>query len=529
VLLAVGLLISLPVFLFGVPYGLDLPHHYRIAQGFQEALAGGNFYPSWLASTNGGYGDPSLRFYPPALYYLLSCARLLTGDWYYASLLSIALLTLTGCLGIYLWARTLLADWRYAVIAALVYSLAPYHANELYQAGMYGQYAAACILPFTFAFAERIIQHRRLSDVAGCGLSYGLLILFHVPLAVLSTITLAIYCLLRLTETRRFVSLYRLTAGALLGVALSCCYWLPVMRELKWKFPSGAGQGEWFNYRNNFLFQQSPSEMSNFLLPMLTAGTILIAAPAAILFFKRDRKALAPALAALCAFLMATPLSRPLWDALPILQETQFPWRWMTPLSACLSILVALSFPALASLRRTRWRPFALALMGLLVIALSFTVLQLMRGATFRGHAAFNGFVDSLPGSATNKDFLPIWASEPRPMNLRVEAGERSVDVSEWSAERRVFQIDAGLASEARLRTFYYPYWVATSGQQVLPTKPADDGALLIGVPQQAATINVEFREPLSSKVAGAVSLAGLFAALGLLLSQRLQQRRART
>jgi len=91
--IAIGLIGSIALYLYGVPYGVDLPHHYRLAQGFFESIKGGDLYLSWLSSTNDGYGDPSVRFYPPALYYILSVFRLITGDWYIASLLALSLLT----------------------------------------------------------------------------------------------------------------------------------------------------------------------------------------------------------------------------------------------------------------------------------------------------------------------------------------------------------------------------------------------------------------------------------------------------
>src|SRR6185312_2449514 len=103
--IAIGLFGSAAVYLYGVPpYLGDLPHHYRLAQGFFESIMAGDFYPSCRASTNGGYGDPSVRFYPPAIYYTLSFFRLLTRDWYIATLLTLSLLPVLGCLGMYLWA-----------------------------------------------------------------------------------------------------------------------------------------------------------------------------------------------------------------------------------------------------------------------------------------------------------------------------------------------------------------------------------------------------------------------------------------
>jgi len=358
-----------------VPYGVDLPHHYRLAQGFFESIKGGDLYPSWLSSTNDGYGDPSVRFYPPALYYILSVFRLITGDWYIASLLTLSLLTTIGGLGMYLWASSL-TDQSYAVLAALLYMLSPFHANEMYQAGLYPQYACASVLPFVFAFTERIIANRRWRDAGGLGISYGMLILFHLPLALLGSVAVGVYALVRLAQSFSRRSLFQLFAGVLSGLTFSSCYWLPMLLELKWKSPSGSGQDKWFDYKNNFVFHPSPNEMGDYWIPILTIATFLMALPAVVLIVRRNRQALAPALVALITFLMATSLSKPVWDAFPALQETQFPWRWLTLTSAALSILVVISLPELTQVWRTRLRPLSFALLGMTLVALSFTVLQ---------------------------------------------------------------------------------------------------------------------------------------------------------
>ncbi|HBB89531.1 MAG TPA: hypothetical protein DC047_18150 [Blastocatellia bacterium] len=509
---AIGLFGSLALYLYGVPYGLDLPHHYRMAQGFFESIKGGDLYPSWLSSTNGGYGDPSVRFYPPALYYTLSFFRLLTGDWYFATLLTLSLLTVIGGTGMYLWASAL-TDQRYAVLAALLYMLAPFHTNEIYQAGMYPQYAAASVLPFVFAFTERVIAGNRWRDAGGLGLSYGLLILFHLPLALLGSVAISVYALIRLVQSFSRRAAYQLIAGALSGLAMSCGYWLPMLLELKWKSPSGSGQSQWFDYKHNFIFRPSPNEMGDWWIPIITTTTLLMAVPAVVLFAKRNRKALAPALVALLTFLMATALSKPIWDALPALQETQFPWRWLTITSACLSMLVTISLPELVQIGRTRLRPLALLLLGITAIALSFTVFQVIRAAKFQNRSTFDQMVAALQGSDTNKDFLPIWVSDrPAIMAQPVEAPGRDVRVTEWSATQREFEIGAGVSTEVRLRTFYYPYWKATAEGKPLSTGPANDGALLVSVPATATTVHVNFVEPTSTYLAGALSTLGLLA-----------------
>ena len=506
----VALLASLPLLVYGAPFVGDLLHHYRTVWAFYDSILNGNFYPSWHPGTNDGYGDVSVRFYPPGIYYILCIARLLTRDWFFASLLSGILLTTLGSVGMYYWARSFVSHY-YALAAGLLFMLAPFHANELYQAGMYGQYAAVNVLPFAFAFADRIIHGGRARNVAGLSASYGLIILLNVPVAVLGSMAIALYSLVRLFQSFKLTALYQLVTGALLGATLSCFYWLPVLRELKWKFPSGAGQGEWYNYNNNFLFQTSPSIMANYILPLLASATLAMSIPATILLLKKDKKALAPALVALFGFFMSTRLSKPVWQLSAALQETQFPWRWMTITSLCLSLLVTLSLPELYSLRLTRWRPLSLALIGLVLIALSFTILQLIRGASLFHRVDFNAKVQLEKGTPTNTDFLPVWArGKARSMKTEVEVPQRTVTVNDWSPERKAFTIESGPETEARLKLYYYPYWLAQANGQQLATRPADDGALLVRVPKDRSEVVVKFTEPKSSFISGVVSACAL-------------------
>jgi hypothetical protein len=216
---------------------------------------------------------------------------------------------------------------------------------------------------------------------------------------------------------------------------------------------------------------------------------------------------------------MSTALSKPIWDSLPILQETQFPWRWMTITSACISLLTALGLAEMYSMWRLRLRALSIVFTGLVLFALTFTIFQLMRGAILSDRAEFNQKVEWLKGSKTNQDFLPVWAKgQVRSMNSEVEAPNREVTVLEWSAERKIFSLEAGQGTDVRLKTYYYPYWLASANSTPLVTTPADDGALMVRVPSEKTTIEVKFTEPLSSYIAGSVSIVTLLMIVSLLV-----------
>src|SRR5215212_1138773 len=170
--------VIVPAVLWGIPSNLDLTNHFRFALPFYDAIASGNFYPSWLAESNGGYGDPSFRFYPPAFYYLLAASRFLVGNWYDATLIVFIVFSVASGLGIYLWARSFLSS-QTAAWAGIFYALAPYHINQLYQAAMLAEWAGSAVLPFVFAFVDRVIRRGKPRDIAGLSISYGLLLFTH--------------------------------------------------------------------------------------------------------------------------------------------------------------------------------------------------------------------------------------------------------------------------------------------------------------------------------------------------------------
>src|SRR4029079_755971 len=160
VLVLVAIVAIVPICLWGIPVGGDLANHFRFALPFYDSIHNGHFYPGWLAESNAGYGDPRFRFYPPGLYYLLAAVHTVS-SWYTATVISFVCLSIVGSLGVYLWARTTQSQST-AMWAGILYTFAPYHLNELYQASLLSEYAASAVLPFVFLFIDRICTRPRI-------------------------------------------------------------------------------------------------------------------------------------------------------------------------------------------------------------------------------------------------------------------------------------------------------------------------------------------------------------------------------
>jgi 6-pyruvoyl-tetrahydropterin synthase related domain len=516
-----------PAILWGVPASRDLQHHFRLALAYKESFSQYNFYPGWLAEANNGYGDVSLRFYPPGLGFLLAGMRTLIESWYATALIAFTLLTLTGGVGVYLWAGNFY-DPRIAMWAGVIYIFMPYRINELYQSSLLAEYAAAAVLPFVFAFAEKVCREGGRRNVAGLAASYALLVLTNLPMTIIGSYALAVYVILRVDRKNLWPALARFAGAMALGLAASACFWVTVVAELSWLRPDN----ETAFSRVNFIFasfRPHQGDTNIWYGNLVVLATLALTLPALILF-RRDAskpKVGFQSLAILAgfSFLMSTVISLPLWEILPRLKDVQLPWRWLAVTSAACAVLAAASIPRWKEIAQSNRRPLALLAAGCVFASLAFTS-HPIREAKYISASKLEQVVTTTQGLPSIGPWYPKWVAEKfEVMPQQVSAGDRTITVSTWDSERRVFQVTAGAATDARVHTFYYPHWIASAGGRPLATRPDQDGTLLVSLPAEAATVDLSFHEPLRSKISMIVSLLGTVMILLLVVPARKRKR----
>ena len=499
-----------PAIFWGIPSNLDLTNHFRFAVPFFDAIVAGDLYPGWLAESNGGFGDPSFRFYPPAFYYLLAASRYLIGNWYDATLVVFAIVAIVGGLGMYFWARSFLTPST-AAWASVLYALAPYHVNQLYQAAMLAEWAGAAVLPFVFGFVDRVCERGRSRDIAGLAACFGLLILTHLPMSVIGSMTLLVYALVRIQGSGKIRKLTKLSFAVILGLSVSAVYWITMVSELGWIAADNIDTKPSHSY--DFLLSTfSPDNLSVWWMNILALMTLLLCAPAFLFLFRSAaplRRATRPVIVAgAFALFMCLPLSWPVWRVIRPLQDTQFPWRWMAVVSMVASIIAAAALPlVMGKLDRVK----RLLIFGAMVVSVAFTFSHSIREAQYFSRARFESMVSDVRGTPSIEYWTPIWAhSNLQKMPTEVVAAGREVTVTSWQPEHRKFSVAAGTAAEARVKTFYYPHWIARNESGVLTTRADSDGALLISLPQNATSIELDFHEPRRTRFSTITSLSGL-------------------
>jgi hypothetical protein len=227
-------LLLLPSLLLGVNQTDSSAYNYVWAKQFAGLTRSGQVYPRWLPDSFGGLGSPAFVFYPPLAFFLDALVNIFTLDAmpvpYRLALTSTLLLWLSGA-AMQAWLRGAVRP-AVAFAAALAYMAAPFHMTDHYWRGAFAEFSFFAVLPFLPLAIS--VAAREWRGVAGVALSFALLILAHLPTALLTAITvLPIYTLYAAARRGRLrpaiLALLRCGVGVALGLGLAAIYLVPAL------------------------------------------------------------------------------------------------------------------------------------------------------------------------------------------------------------------------------------------------------------------------------------------------------------
>ncbi len=351
-LLLLSLLAALPLWtgpgLVNTRGGGDSPFLFFRLQQLVTNLHDGVFPARWMPDAAYGLGYPFFNYYASLPYYFGAIFNFLGFDL----LISIKIVQTLGfafaAFAMFRW-----ADWHFSTrsiswLIAIAYLYAPFHFVNVYVRGdSLSEFYAFIFYPLSLLAIERALAAPRL--FYGLALAYGGLILTHNASALIFSPFALIYALIQILQSKlrpKKQSLLSLMAGLGLAFALSAWFWLPALGESNLAQLDVQTTG-YFNYAEHFrsvdLVQGSigfdysiataPGSNTPFAMGLIqTLGTALGLIALAVTWRRDQNKSLRVfALIGLgLSTFMITPLSRVLWDHLPLLPFTQFPWRFLS-------------------------------------------------------------------------------------------------------------------------------------------------------------------------------------------------------
>ncbi len=527
-LIFVGLLVTLvmlPMPLLGIPDGYDLFQHMRFAVTFHEAILNGDFFPGWGAADNYGFGSIGIRYYPPVSHYLMAFTQMLTKDWFDTFWINSFFWMYLGCAGVYFWAKEWLSSWQ-SVVAVIVFLVVPYHTLQIYEYVLYSEFAALGILPFCFLFATRIVSRNRFIDAILFSISYSLLLLTHIPLTIIGSIGLGIYILFLIDWRQPKKTIVNFIIAFGLSLSATAFHWLRVVTEIGWvKLNSpeyyAAGAYDYKKYFFPLIYSSYDKYVPKmlWLLDISVIFSILLILPLTVYLILQiissdktrhsERKILyALSVTGLFSiFIMSVP-SYFIWNAFPLLQKIQFPWRWLSLAALIGAMSFTFAFFQLIS-RSKNFKKLIIYAGLLLILAMPlFDFTQFILFSEPLTREKFAEKIAAMPREEGCDCWWTVWTKkEAFDKREKVDAASRFVNINRWDSESREFTVGKGASVIIRIATFYHPHWKAEVNGQAVEVQKDDDGSILIPVSDGESSVKLYFQEPLKLNIALGISL----------------------
>ena len=493
--------------------------------------AGGMWSARWFPDLAGGRGYPFLSFYAPLSFWMSGALHALglpvTACWKVV----VVLATVLGAGGAYRLARA--ATGREgASAAALLWVYAPYRLRDLWTRGDLAEIVALAWLPWVLAATVDAVRRPEPRRVVRAGAFGAAAIVSHNIAGLYAGLAMAAASAVALVALRAEAGWRRRVGAAVLGgvaaLLLSAFFWVPALAERRWVQLDRLRSG-YFGTEQHFVsfgslfalsrparvFVEGQGEAMSFELGIGLAFAILG------LLALRDRRvrlhATLGAVLLLGGSLLATRVTAPLYEALPLLQYGGLPWRALGPASLGAALLGGIGIGAVLEGRGTALRNAGLAVVAAATIGTVSDLLGPLREIAVTppllDPAAYRaaGFTASAAD-----EYLPIWAMAREAIPFRdglASTGPATFQNVRRGVARWSFDVEAAADVTIVCEDFFYPGWAVTrEGRRVEAFPRPGSGHLQI--PWAAGRAHVEaVLQPLPARrIALVISLMAFIA-----------------
>ena len=539
----------------------DARHSVYFLVEFDRAFRGGAPWPIWAPDLAVGFGYPLWLIYAPLAYFVGEGFHLLGLGFVAATKATWALGFILGALGTYRLARRW---WGPAagLVASVAFTYAPYHLVQIYVRAALAEFMALAWLPWVALALVALWDAPGPRRAALAALTIAALLMLHtVSMLTFVPLIAGMVLVLWLRDLRaRDAGRPRwpkavawMAAAAALGGLLAAIFLIPMLLERGYIVES-----QWvsatYNYRNHFIYPAqfiSPAwgfgysvpgrgDGMSFQLGLAIIPIALIGAAAAVwrraVSLPRRTEAAFLALVSAAALVMMTPASTALWDALPLVEMIQFPWRLLAIEVFTLALLAGVAAHWLTargdSTQPRRLTAIILALM-LLLVSLPYVRAQRVPVEPWRETplAVFDfemNFKD-MRGMTRWSERQPLDEDSPliaqylageEIRRAAIVVGEGSIVAQEAGALRARATVQADGPVRLRFYTYYFPGWRATvDGRPVALAPDPPNGLIGLDLPAGEHQVEVRFGATPTRALAAGVSIAGLVIVLALRLA----------
>ena len=551
--------------------GGDSPFLLQRTLDMAENLRHGIFPARWMAHAAYDLGYPFFNHYAALPFYLSGGLTALGLSPLLAIQATQTLGFLLAALTLALWARRVYGNRWATLLAVAAYTFAPFHLVNVYVRGdSLSEFWAFVWYPLILWTLDRVAEHPTLRRVTLAALSYAALILTHNVSALIFAPFALLYAAIqrvgestqqregekaekregksanRISRSTQYV--VRLISPFLLAFLLTAWFWIPAIGETGYGQMGPEFTAGYFHYSNHFrglnlvqrtfLFDYSvagdATAAGPFAMGGVQAALALLGAGALIWQIgesakKRESESATHILRSTqYAFIlfslglstfMITPLSTPLWEHLPLLATTQFPWRFLS----VQALFTAMATAALANRRegekaekRESDSRFAQhAVPAFLIVCLALAALGALRperllitadDVTWDPLLLYEAFTGNI-GTTIRYEYLP---RDVKPRLYLSEAVVDGVDAAQPIADggvmatavllerlpdRQTWQLTAAGDAPVTFPLIWWPGWQAEVDGVVADAYPmTGSGRLTVDLPAGEHTVTLQLR-----------------------------------
>ncbi|MBC8170101.1 MAG: hypothetical protein H7X77_00445 [Anaerolineae bacterium] len=513
-------------------------HLYRLI-ALDHALSDGTLWARYTPGLVYGYGAPFFNYYSPlSLYPLLALHKLglvpvqawLWGMAGYMLIAAVGAYLLGSVWGASLPPNPLSIKWRgganarrslgdiAGLVTAAAYVYAPYSLFDALWRGTVSEYAALALLPYVLWTLTRLARSGHWRDWLLTVIAFTLFVPMHNVVTLHGAALIGVYALFLwwINSNRSLMQGVIILSPLVVGMMLTAFFWLPALTETSYvKLDAITATLPEIDVTRNLTDLSSvfalpitadPTQMQPPLAIALSWTQIALAGAAVVLVkWQKGRSNTAPlrAFVFLCVGLIAllvfmnTRASAVIWETVPLIRYSQFPWRLVGLASLLLALLAGIGVSLL--LERIQSRTCQLAIAGIAlatVIVYGYpylyplylpevnpqTIVDSQNFERESGYVATSSF----------GEYLPVWNFEAPDANRLVERFQQSEIIARLEAVEGVTVHEAtwghtwgSLRLEAEQETtltfdwFYFPGWQATLDGQPLEIAPTEGVGLL--------------------------------------------------
>ena len=465
----------------------------------------------WSEDLGFGFGYPLFNFYPPLPYLFGQVIHWIGFSFVDTVKVLVVLNFLVSGILMYILAKEFWGK-RGGLISAVFYVYAPYHAVDIYVRAAMNEAWALAFFPAVLWTIYKLIDTGRWIFVPFVALFTSFVMLSHNPTLMIFSTLVLFWTFFWLAAKKNFKVFPKLLVSGVWALGLAAFFTLPVIFEQKFVHVESLVIG-YFNFLAHFttlnqLFISrfwgygaslfGPVDDLSFQVGHIHWSLSLISLFIALLILRKKiiLSVLIVMIFSLTAFytFMSHQQASFIWEAIPVLQYLQFPWRFLTLTIFGTSFLAGsialLSFPRMRESNSEpdsfNWIP-AFAGMTLILATIFFykDYFKWEKHWSWVDDAhKFSGELWKLQITAGIFDYLPKGAKLPPPNppegDAKIVEGKGSVEKAFKNSIKQEYIVNMEEKGIFQINTFYFPGWIyKVDGEKMEPQLEKE-----LGLPQ---------------------------------------------